>query len=276
LHDLGYVEGQNIVIERRYAKEKERYETLSTLAAELVSLQPEVIVAIGTAAARAAKDATPTIPIVFTRSADPVGLGLVPSLARPGGNVTGLSIQLVESMPKRLELLITAVPDAKRVGVLWYPADPTATVQLRGIEEAARSLNLELVRESVGGSDDFERAIRAMVEQRVVALYLVPTILVGEHYRELADLAVKARLPIMSASRGDVVMGALIGYAPSNPDMYRRAATFVDKILKGTKPADLPVEQPTKFELTINLKTANAIGLPIPPSILARADEVIK
>ena len=275
LHDLGYVEGQNIVIERRYAQTKP-YEILPSLAAELVRLQPDVILANGTAAARAAKDATQTIPIVFTRSADPVGLGLVPSLAQPGGNVTGLSVQLVESTAKRLELLISVVPDAKHLGVLWYPSDPTATAQLRGIEEAARSLSLDLVPVSVSGPDDLEPAIRAMAEQRAGALILVPTILVGEHLRELADLAIKARLPTNLGSTETVVMGGLMSYWPSFPDMYRRAATYVDKILKGAKPADLPVEQPTKFELTINLKTANAIGLTIPPSILARADKVIE
>jgi putative ABC transport system substrate-binding protein len=275
LRDLGYAEGRNFIIERRYAREK-RYEILPNLAAELVALQPDVIIAIGTAAARAAKDATQTIPIVFTRSADPVGFGLVASLARPGGNVTGLSIQAVDLMTKRLELLTIAVPQGNRIGVLWIPSDSTATAQLRGIEEAARSLNLELVPVSVSGPDDFEPAIRAMVEQRAGALILVPAILFGEHYRELAELAVKAQLPTMFETRASVVMGGIMSYFPSFPDMYRRAAAYVDKILRGAKPADLPVEQPTKFELVINMKTANAIGLTIPPSILARADEVIE
>jgi putative tryptophan/tyrosine transport system substrate-binding protein len=275
LRDLGYIEGQNLVIERRYVQTKP-YEILPSLAAELVGLQPDVILAIGTAAARAAKDATQTIPIVFTRSADPVGFGLVASLARPGGNVTGLSIQAVDLMAKRLELLSTAIPDAKRVGALWYPSDPTAAAQFREVEGAARSLNLELVPVSVSGPRDFEPALRAMVEQRVGALIVVPSGFFSEHFRELADLAIKARLPIMFESRATVVMGGLMGYSPSYPDMYRRAAAYVVKILKGAKPADLPVEQPTKFELTINLKTAQALGLTIPPAILARADEVIE
>ena len=248
LRDLGYVEGQNIVIERRYAKEKERYEILPSLAAELVSLRPEVIVAIGTAAARAAKDATPTIPIVFTRSADPVGLGLVPSLARPGGNVTGLSIQGFEINGKRLQLLSMAVPDARRVGALWNPSDPIATRNLREIEGAARSLNLELVPVSATGPVDFEPAFRAMVEQRAGALIWVPSIVFGEHYRELADLAIKAQLPAMVDVRETVEAGGLMSYSSSGPDMYRHAATYVDKILKDARPADLPVEQPTKFD----------------------------
>jgi ABC-type uncharacterized transport system substrate-binding protein len=275
LRDLGYVEGRNFVIERRYAETK-RYGILPSLAAELVGLRPDVIFAIGTAAARAAKDATQTIPIVFARSADPVGFGLVASLARPGGNVTGLSIQAVDLMAKRLELLTIAVREANRIGVLWIPSDPSATAQLRGIEEAARSLSLELVPVSVSGPDDFEPAIRAMVEQRAGALILVPAILFGEHYRELADLGVKAQLPTMFETRASVEMGGLMSYFPSFPDMYRRAATYVDKILKGAKPADLPVEQPTKFELVINLKTAKALGLTIPYTLLARADELIE
>jgi len=275
LRDLGWVEGQNFVIERRYA-EKNRYEILPSLAAALVRLQPDVIVAIGTAAARAAKGATQTIPIVFTRSADPVGLGLVPSLARPGGNVTGLSIQGFEINGKRLQLLSMAVPDARRVGALWNPSDPIATRNLREIEGAARSLNLELVPVSATGPVDFEPAFRAMVEQRAGALIWVPSIVFGEHYRELADLAIKAQLPAMVDVRETVEAGGLMSYSSSGPDMYRHAATYVDKILKGAKPADLPVEQPTKFELVINLKTAKALGLTIPHTLLARADEVIE
>jgi putative ABC transport system substrate-binding protein len=276
LHDLGYVEGQNLVIDRRYAKEKERYEILPTLAGELVSLWPEVIVAIGTAAAHAAKDATQTIPVVFTRSADPVGFGLVPSLAHPGGNITGLSIQGVDLMAKRLELLSTAVPNAKRVSALWHPSDPATAAQFRQVEGAARSLNLELVPMSVSGPDDFEAAIRAIVEQRAGALILVPSVLFGSHTRELVDLAVKVRLPTMFPVSWMVEAGGLMSYGPSDSDMYRRAATYVVKILKGAKPAALPVEQPTKFELVINLKTAKALGLTVPYTLLARADQVIE
>jgi putative ABC transport system substrate-binding protein len=272
--DLGWVEGRNLVIDRRYAREK-KYEILPSLAAELVSLQPDLILAIGTAAARAAKDATRTIPIVFARSADPVGFGLVPSLARPGGNVTGVSIQTAEINGKRLQLLSMAVPDAKRVGALWDPSDPLAP-NLREIEGAARSLNLELVPAVVSGLDDVEPALQAMVEQCAGALILVPPILNNEHYNELVEFVVKARFPAMFLTRADVEKGGLMSYFPSFPEMFRRAAAYVDKILKGAKPADLPVEQPTKFELVINLKTATALGLTIPYTLLARADEVIE
>jgi putative ABC transport system substrate-binding protein len=273
--DLGWVEGRNLVIDRRYAREKE-YEILPSLAAELVSLQPGLILAIGTAAARAAKDATQTIPIVFARTGDPVAFGLVPSLARPGGNVTGVSPQTGEINGKRLQLLSMAVPDAKRVGALWNPSDPLAAPNVREIEGAARSLNLELVPAAVRGPDDVEPALQAMVEQRAGALILVPPILDNEHYNELVDFVVKARLPAMFLTREDVEIGGLMSYFPSFPDMYRRAAAYVDKILKGAKPADLPVEQPTRFELVINLKTAKALGLTIPYMLLARADEVIE
>jgi putative ABC transport system substrate-binding protein len=272
--DLGWVEGRNLVIERRYAREK-THEFLPSFAAELVSLRPDLILAIGTAAARAAKDATQTIPIVFARSADPVGYGLVPSLARPGGNVTGVSLQAVEINGKRLQLLSMAVPDAKRVGALWNPSDQLAP-NFTEIEGAARSLNLELVPAAVSGLDDIEPALQAMVEQHAGALILVPPILINEHYNELVEFVVKARFPAMFISREDVEKGGLMSYFPSFPDMLRRAAAYVDKILKGAKPADLPVEQPTKFELAINLKTAKALGLTIPYTLLARADEVIE
>ena len=172
--------------------------------------------------------------------------------------------------------MITAVPDARRVGALWNPTDPTAAPQLREVEEAARSLKLELVPAGVSSSADFEPALRAMVEQRAGALILVPPILNNEHYKELVDFVVKARLPAMFLTREDVEIGGLMSYFPSFPDMYRRAAAYVDKILKGAKPADLPVEQPTRFELVINLKTAKALGLTIPYTLLARADEVIE
>ena len=264
LRDLGWVEGRNLVIERRYAETK-KYEILPSLAAELVGLQPDVIVAIGTPAAQAAKGATQTIPIVFARSADPVGFGLVASLARPGGNVTGVSIQVVDIIAKRLQLLSIAVPEARRVGVLWSP-DPTAAPHLSEIERAARSLNLDLVPEGVSRPEDFEPAFRALVDQRAGALIVVPGILFGEHTKALVDLTVKARLPTMFDQRAQVRMGGLMSYDPSFPDMYRRAAVYVDKILKGAKPADIPVEQPTKFELVINLKTAKALGLTIPQS----------
>jgi putative ABC transport system substrate-binding protein len=274
LREFGYSEGQNIAFERRYAEEN--YEILPSLAAELVGLQPDVILAIGTPAARAAKTATQTIPIIFARISDPIGVGLASSLARPGGNLTGVSIITRETAAKRLELLIAAVPDAKRVGVLWHPNFPPAGPQFREVEAAARSLNLELVPVGVREPDDFEPAVRAMVEQRVGALIVVNSPMLSENIHRLPDLTVEARLPAMFTTREDVEAGGLMSYATDYPEMYRRAAAYVDKILKGTKPADIPVEQPTKFELVINLKTAKSIGLTIPPLLLGRADEVIE
>ena len=274
LRDLGWVEGQNVTFERRYAEQK--YEILQSLAADLIRVQPDVIVAIGTGAARAAKSATQTIPIVFARIGDPVGYGLVPSLSRPGGNLTGVSLLTRELAGKQVEMLITAVPDAKRVGVLWDPSFPAAGPVFREIEGAARSLNLELVPTEVQGPDDFEPAFRAMAEGRANALIVAAGIIFMEYRQRLLDLTGKARLPSMFLRKEFVVAGGLMSYGPNYRDMYRRAATYVDKILKGTKPADLPVEQPTRFELVVNLKTAQLLGLTVPPSILARADEVIE
>jgi putative ABC transport system substrate-binding protein len=273
LLDQGWVEGQNITIERRYAEH--RYEALPDLAAELVRLQPDVILAIGTGAARAAKGATQTIPIVMARIGDPVGYGLVTSLSRPGGNVTGLSILTADLAGKRLELLTSAVPEVTRVGVLWDPSFPAARPVFKEIEAAARTLNLEIIPAEVRSPDDFEPAFQAMREKQARAL-IVAVGIVGEQNKEVADLAIKARLPAMFGARGEVEMGGLMSYSPSFPDMYRRAAAYVDKILKGAKPADIPVEQPTKFELVINLKTAKALSLTIPYTLLARADEVIE
>jgi putative ABC transport system substrate-binding protein len=273
LRDLGYIEGKNIVFESRSGEGKN--EILPGLAAELVQLKPDVILAIGTPATRAAKSAQ-TIPIVFTRIGDPIGLGLISTLARPGGNITGLTILTNDTQGKRLQLLITVVPDAKRIGVLWDPSFPPAAAEFNEIEGAARSLNLELVPAEVRGAADFEPALRAMVEQRAAALIVVPGIIFSEHAQRLVDLAAKARLPAVYVRREHVEVGGLMAYATNYPAMYRRAAAFVDKILKGTKPADIPVEQPTKLELVINLKTAKALGIIIPPLVLALADEVIE
>jgi putative ABC transport system substrate-binding protein len=274
LRDLGYVEGRNITFEHRYAEG--RNEILPKLAAELVSLQPDVILAVSTPAARAAKFATQSTPIVFARVSDPVGSGLVSSLARPGGNVTGLSILARETDAKRLEMLVTAVPDAKRAGVLWNPSNPVSPPELNETETAARSLQLELVAAEVRGPDDVEPALHSMVEQRVGALIVIPGLILTEHSLRLVDLTTKARLPTMFLQREYVEAGGLMSYWPNLRDMYRRAAAYVDKILRGAKPADIPVEQPTRFELVINLKTAKSLGLTIPPTLLARADEVIE
>jgi putative tryptophan/tyrosine transport system substrate-binding protein len=272
LRDLGYVEGQNIAFERRYAEGKT--EILPSLATELVRLQPEVILAIGTPATRAAKSATQTIPIVFTRIADPVGFGLVSSLARPETNLTGVSDLMVETGAKRLELLNTAVPGAKRVGVLWASDYPAA--ELREIERAAQSLSLELIPIGARSLDEVEPALQAMVEQRASALIVVPAPIFGQRPQRMADLTAKARLPAMFFVKGFVEAGGLMAYGVDPAVRVRRVANYVDKILKGAKPADLPVEQPTKFELVINLKTAKSLGLAIPPLLLARADEVIE
>ena len=272
LQDLGYVEGRNIAFDRRYAEGK--IEVLPTLATELVRNQPDLILAVGTPATRAAMSATQTIPIVFTRIADPVGVGLVSSLARPEANLTGVSDLMVETGAKRLELLNKAVPEAKHVGVLRASAYPAA--ELREIERAARSLSLELIPIGVRSLDEAEPALQAMVEQRASALIVMPTPIFGQRPQRMADLTAKARLPTMAPNKGFVAAGGLMSYGVDNFARVRRVANYVDKILKGAKPADLPVEQPTKFELVINMKTAKALGLTIPYTLLALADEVIE
>jgi putative tryptophan/tyrosine transport system substrate-binding protein len=271
---LGYIEGRNIGFERRYAEE--RYETLPSLAAELVQLRPDVILAIGTGAAQAAKVATRTIPIVFVRVGDPVGAGLVATLARPGGNVTGFSMEFFDIDGKRLQLLTSAVSDAKRVGALWDPRFPTAGPELKVYQAAAQSLNLELIPAEVRSPDDFEPALQALVQQNTGALVVVPAITFTEHSQRLLDLTGKARLPAVFYRREFVEAGGLMSYGPNLAWMYQRAAASLDKILKGTKPADIPVEQPTKFEFVVNLKSAKALGLTIPQSLLGLADEVIE
>ena len=274
LRDLGWVEAQNIAFERRYAAEE--YDTLPSLAAELVQLHPDVILTIGTGAARAAKTTTKTIPIVFARVSDPIGSGLVPSLARPGGNVTGLSIEYVDIEGKRLQSLMAAVPAAKRVGALWDPNFPAAGPELKVYEAAARSLNLQLIPAEARNTEAFAPAFQQVVQQRADALVVVPAITFTEHSQPLLDLIAEARLPAVFYRREFVDAGGFMSYGPNLAEMYRRAAAYVDKILKGAKPADLPVEQPTKFELVINLKTAKALGLTIPYTFLGRADEVIE
>jgi putative ABC transport system substrate-binding protein len=272
LRNLGWIEGQNITVERRYASGNP--EILPSLAADLVSLQPDVIFATGTLAARAAKSATQTIPIVFAPSGDPVGYGLVPSLSRPSGNLTGLSLQLLDTAAKRLEFLVTAVPEAKRVGALWDASYPTAEAEFRVIEPAARSLNVVLIPADVRSPEDFEPALRALAEQGAAAVINIsspPTAM-----PKLYDLLVKARLPSMCWARPVAAWGCLMSYGPSYLAMWRRAAAYLDKILKGAKPADLPVEQPMKFELVINLKTAKALGLELPYTLVGIADEVIE
>ena len=274
LRDLGWVEGQNIAFERRYAAGNN--EALSNLATELIPLQPAVIFAVGTTAARAAKNATRTIPIIFTRTADPIGSGLALSLAHPGGNLTGLSDQMVETGAKRLELLVTAVPDARRVSVFWDRDYPASGPELAEIERAAKSLDREVIPAEVRGREGLEPAFRTMAEQRAGAVIVTPGTVFTENWQRIAELTATARIPAMGSSRRFVEAGGLMSYGPNWIYTNRRAAAFVDKILKGAKPADLPVEQPTKFEFAINLKTATALGLTIPYTLLGRADEVIE
>jgi putative ABC transport system substrate-binding protein len=277
LRDLGYVEGRNLVIEYRDAKGK--LERLPALAAELVALKVDVILASGTPQTLAAKQATGTLPIVFALAADPVTSRLVTSLAQPGGNVTGLSVLAPDLVGKCLEQLKQTVPGVSRVAVLWQPGgvgERTERDMLKEAEVAARALGVRLQVVEARGPEDFDRAFSEMTRARAGALtVLTSSMLFGER-RRLVDLAAKNRLPAVYPWREGVDAGGLMAYGPDLADLLRRAATYVDKILKGAKPADLPVEQPTKFELVINLKTAKALGLTIPPSVLARAEEVIQ
>jgi putative tryptophan/tyrosine transport system substrate-binding protein len=277
LRDLGYVEGGNVVIEYRDAEGKP--ERLPALAAELVGLKVDAIfVGGGTLAALAAMQATRTVPIVFAGVADPVGSGLVTSLARPGGNVTGLSMLSPELVGKCLELLTQAVPGVSRVAVLWRPGalgERTDKDMLKEAEVAARALGVRLQFVEARGPADFDRAFSDMTRARAGALTVLTSNMFFIERRRLVDLAAKHRLPALYQWREGVDAGGLMAYGPNVTDLFRRAATYVDKILRGTKPADLPVQQPTEFELVINLKTAKALGLTIPQSVLLRADHLI-
>jgi len=277
MRDLGYVEGRNVVIEYRSAEE--RLERLPALAAELVALKVDVIVAPNTPAALAAKQATRTLPIVFAFAGDPVTGGLVTSLAQPRGNVTGLSLLGPELVGKCLEQLKQAVPGASRIAFLWQPGaldERTEKDRLKRAEAAAQALEVRLQFVEARGPEDFDRAFSDMTRARAGALAVLGGAMLFAQRRRLVDLAAKNRLPAVYSWRDFVDVGGLMSYGPDLADLLRRAATYVDKILKGAKPADLPVEQPTKFELVINLKTARALGLTIPPSLLQRADQVIE
>ncbi len=273
LRELGYREGQNLVVEYRSAEG--RYERLLDLAAELVRLDVDVIVAGGTPAPIAARRATSTIPIVITNHGDPVGSGLVASLARPGGNVTGLSIVTPELFGKHLQLLKEAVPRISRVAVLSNPSNPIHGRMSREAEAAARSVDVQLRILEARAPSDLARAFSAMTRQKAGALIILGDAMFFEQRRRIAESALGSRLPAMAAQREFAEAGSLMAYGANLRENVRRAATYVDKILKGAKPADLPVEQPTKFELVVNLRTAKALGLTIPPSVLLRADEVI-
>jgi putative ABC transport system substrate-binding protein len=275
LRQLGWVVGQNIAIEPRWAEG--RFERLPDLAGELVRLKVNVIVASVTQASLAAKRETGTIPIVMVGVGDPLGSGLVDSLARPGGNVTGPSSMLAEASRKQLALLKETIPRASVVAVLWNPANPVwQAAALRETEVAGRAMGLRLQLLEARGPDEMDGAFAAMTRERADALFVPADIIFVRYTQRMADLAARYRIPAMYGFREHVEAGGLMSYAASFPVMFHRAATFVDKILKGAKPSDLPVEQPTKFELVINLKTAKALGITIPRSVLQLADEVIQ
>ena len=274
LGDLGWVEGQNIAVEVRSAEGK--YERLHDLAAELVRLKVDVIFASSTPAAVAAKQATTTIPIVMGRVADPVKSGLVATLARPGGNITGWTHQGLELRVKYLDLLKEAVPGATRIGLLWNPANPIHGPSLKSMEATAQALRVELHPVGVQDAKEIESAFSALARKRVQALTVFQDGMFLAQGPLIIALAARSRIPAIYGATELARAGGLMGYGVNLRDMYRHGASFVDRILRGAKPADLPVQQPTKFEFVVNRKTAEALGLTIPPSILARADEVIK
>jgi len=277
LHELGYTEGQNLTIERQYANGSS--DRLRELAAELVKRKPDIIVALSTTAARPAKQATGTIPIVVINMADPVADELVASLARPGRNVTGTTFLGPEVVAKRLQLLREVVPGLSRVAALWHPnaySERTMAGVRDELEVTARTLGLQLQLVPAAGPEDLVSAFAAMATQHAEALIVMPSPMLFAQYRRIVSNAENGRLPGMGAAREFADLGGLMSYGANQVDLARQTATYVDKILKGAKPAELPVEQPTKFELVINLKTAKALGLEIPPVLLATADEVIE
>ena len=274
LRDLGYDEGRNVLIEYRWAEGK--YERFPTLIAELIALKIDVIVTAGTPATLAVKKATTSVPLVMVAVGDPVGTGIVASLARPGGNITGLTSIAPELEGKRLELLREVIPKLSHIAVLWNPANPYLVISEKEVRAAARVLRMKVLSLGVQAPEEFDNAFAAILRDRPGALLVLADRLFLHNRQRIMDFATKNRLPGVHAHRELVEAGGLMSFGPSYAGMHRRAATYVDKILKGAKPADLPVEQPTKFELVINLKTAKALGLKIPQSVLIRADEVIR
>jgi putative ABC transport system substrate-binding protein len=275
LRELGWIEGQNLIIEYRWAEGN--VEQLPGLAAELVRHKVDVIVAPAGSAALAAKNATSSIPIVMIFASDPVEMGLVASLRRPGGNITGTTFTPgPEIFGKQLQILKEAVPHASRVAVLSNPADPSFALQVRQVEATARSLGIRLQHVEARGPEEFDSAFAAMARERADALLVTGTSTFLAHRTRLAEFAVKGRLPTMHSFRESVEAGGLMAYAVNMADFVGRSAVYVDKILKGAKPADLPIEQPTKFELIINLKAAKALGITVPQALVLRADEVIQ
>ena len=274
LRELGYVEGQDITFEVRNA---EGYsQRLAALANHLVDLKVDVILALNTPSVQAAKKASATIPIVMTRIADPVKSGLVSSLSRPGGNITGLSFRVDELSGKRLALLKEAFPSVSRVAVLWYEPNPGSDIAVGAIKAVSRELGLELLLLPVHGRGELIGAFETATRGRVEALVVIEDVVATQHRVEILNLAATHSLAVVSQYRAFAEAGALLAYGPSTSAMYRRAAYYVDRILKGANAGDLPVEQPTKFDLVINLKTAKALGVTIPSSLLERADEVIE
>jgi putative tryptophan/tyrosine transport system substrate-binding protein len=277
LRELGWIEGKNLVVEERWAAGQQ--DRLPALAADLVRRNVDVIVTSSTPAAVAAKQATTRIPIVMTFVADPVGAGLVPDLARPGGNITGITTLTPELVAKRLELVKQLAPHASRIAVLWDPvglAEGTRRNMRSQAEAAGRTLGVQLQYVEVRGAADLEQGFASMAEARVEALVISPTPVLFEARNAIVAHAARSRLPTIYAWRDAVDAGGLASYAANFPEMYRRAASYVDKILKGARPADLPIEQPRQFELVVNLKTAKALGLSVPDSLLQRADEVLR
>jgi putative ABC transport system substrate-binding protein len=272
--DLGYVEGRNISFEYRWAADK--LDRLPELAADLVRLRVDVIVVLAPPAAFAAKNATQTIPIVFVAIGEPLGIGLVSNLARPGGNLTGTTRMLTEMSVKHVELLKQAVPSLSRLAVLWNPANLSHPAALKAVETTARSLSLQTRPLEVRDPAGFDGIFAAITRERADGVLLLADPLFFVHLRRITDFVASSRLPAIVNWTEFPKMGGLMGYGPSLPDEFRQAAAYVDKILKGARPGDLPVQQPTKFELVINLKTAKALGLTIPPSLLQRADEIIQ
>jgi putative tryptophan/tyrosine transport system substrate-binding protein len=274
LRELGWTEGRNVAIEYRWPEG--RNDRIAEIAVELVRIKVDVIVTTGTPGGLAAQQATSVIPVVMTSVADPVGSGLVASLARPGGNITGLSIQQADLAGKRLELLREVIPAVRRLAILANVGNPNAMPETGEVRAAARTLGLEVAVFEIRRAEDIAPAFEALIKDRSEALYVVGDALLTTNRIRINTLALGARLPAICPNREFAEVGGLMSYGPNFPDLFRRAAEYVDKILRGAKPADLPVEQPTKFDLVINLVAAKALGLQVPPALLARADEVIE
>ena len=274
LRELGYIDGQNIVLEPRWAEGQ--YARYPILAADLVRLKAAAIVTVGGAATKAAKQVTSSIPIVMSVVIDPIGSGLVTSLARPGSNLTGTSVMANDLVTKQLELLKEVAPNVSRMAVLWNPDNPSGAAAMSHVKAAARSLGVEVQLVEARNPQEIDRAFAAMTRERAGAVVVLPDAIYGNQIKQIVGLAAQRRLPAMYTLRENADAGGLMVYGPDLRDLERRAATFVDKILKGARPGDMPIEQPTKFELVINMKTAKALGLTIPPSLLLRADQVIE